>query len=112
MQLVHHDSQANKIYSEAQPWVSSMDASHRAQIYAISAETLRICAILLQPYIPTKSVELLEALGTRLEERTFSHAEPGKGAVGDFKQGLKIFIDPDPWGKGHSRRVSSPSTSE
>ena len=89
-----------------------MDAIHRAQIYAISGETLRICAILFQPYIPTKSVELLEALGTQPEERTFSHAEPGKGAIGHFKQGLKIFIDPDPLAKSSSRGARSPPTSE
>jgi methionyl-tRNA synthetase len=86
--------QANKIYSETQPWLTSTDASHRAQLHVISAETLRICGILFQPFIPTKSVELLEALGTNPEERTWDHAEPGKGATGNFKQGIRLFADP------------------
>ena len=38
--------------------------------HVISVETLRICGILLQPFIPAKSVELLESLGTKPEERT------------------------------------------
>ena len=86
--------QANKVHSETQPWLESTDASHRAQLRAISAETLRICGILLQPFIPTKSVELLEALGTKPEERSWDHAEPGKGATGNLKQGVRLFIDP------------------
>ena len=87
-------SQANKVYSEAQPWLISTDASHRAQLHVISVETLRICGILLQPFIPAKSVELLEALGTKPSERTWDYAEPGKGATGNIKQGIKFFIDP------------------
>ena len=57
-------------------------------------ETLRICGILLQPFIPAKSVELLEILGTKPEERTWDYAEPGKGVTGDIKQGIKLFVDP------------------
>jgi len=87
-------SQANKIYSETQPWLPSTDTSHRAQLHVISVETLRICGILLQPFIPIKSVELLEALGTKPEERTWDHTEPGSGATGNFKQGIRLFIDP------------------
>jgi methionyl-tRNA synthetase len=60
----------------------------------ISVETLRICGILLQPFIPTKSVELLEALGTHPEERTWDYAEPGKGTTGKLKQGIRLFVDP------------------
>lgn len=86
--------QANKIYSEAQPWLPSANDSHRAQIHAISVETLRICGILLQPFIPEKSVELLEALGTKPEERTWDYAKPGKGATGNFKRGIRLFVDP------------------
>ena len=86
--------QANKVYSETQPWLPSTDPSHRAQLHAISVETLRICGILLQPFIPTKSVELLEALGTNPEERTWDYAEPGKGVTGDLRQGVRLFVDP------------------
>jgi len=85
---------ANKVYSEAQPWLPSTEPSHRAQIHAISVETLRICGILLQPFIPEKSVELLEALGTRPEQRSWDYAEPGKGITGSLKQGIRLFIDP------------------
>ena len=96
-ELIHRGSlnpQANKVYSEAQPWLLSTEPSQRAQIHAISVETLRICGILLQPFIPEKSVELLEALGTRPEERSWDYAEPGKGTTGDLKQGIRLFIDP------------------
>jgi len=87
-------SQANKIYSETQPWLTSTEASHRAQLHVISLETLRICGILLQPFIPIKSVELLEALGTKPEEWTWDYIEPGRGATGNIKQGIRLFIDP------------------
>ncbi|KAF9779503.1 tRNA synthetases class I (M)-domain-containing protein [Thelephora terrestris] len=85
---------ANKIYSETQPWLPSTEPSQRAQIHAISVETLRICGILLQPFIPGKSVELLEALGTRPKERFWDCAEPGKGTTRNLKQGVRLFIDP------------------
>jgi len=70
-------------------------------------ETLRICGILLQPFIPAKSVELLEILGTKQEERTWDYAEPGKGTTGDIKQGIKLFIDPALKGQLLSAKVSS-----
>ena len=86
--------QVNKVYAETRPWLESTDALSRGQVYAVSVETLRICGILLQPFIPTKSIELLEALGTKPGERSWDHAEPGKGTTGSLKQGVRLFNDP------------------
>jgi len=87
-------SLANKVYSETQPWLTSTNPSQRAQIHAVSVETLRVCGVLLQPFIPAKSTELLEALATPPGERSWNHAEPGKGTTGNLKRGIKLFVDP------------------
>lgn len=54
----------------------------------ISAETLRVLGILLQPFIPGKAAEMLDLLGVSPEKRTFKYAAVGK----DFSYG-KPLID-------------------
>jgi methionyl-tRNA synthetase len=70
-----------------------VEPSHRAEIYTVSLETLRICGILLQPFIPTKSAQLLDHLGVTAEERTWEFAEIAKGRIGKLNR-AKIFMDP------------------
>ncbi|KAG9239679.1 tRNA synthetases class I (M)-domain-containing protein [Amylocarpus encephaloides] len=56
------------------------------------AEALRICGILLQPYMPTKAAELLDMIGVHESRRTFQDAQFGA----DFDYGVPIV----PMGKG------------
>lgn len=48
----------------------------RSCIY-LCAESLRIMGILLQPFIPNKSSELLDMLGVKETRRTLSYASLG-----------------------------------
>lgn len=73
-----------------------MDPTQRAQIYTISLETLRICAILLEPFMPSKSAELLDALNVPAEDRTWKSAEVGKAKpFGDVKRAYILFPERD-----------------
>lgn len=53
------------------------------------AETLRVCSILLQPYMPDRAAEALNRLGVSPSRRTFKHAV--RGADDEYgKSFLKI----------------------
>jgi methionyl-tRNA synthetase len=47
------------------------------KIVYLSAESLRMIAILLQPYMPTKAKMLLDQLGVHESRRTFEYCKPG-----------------------------------
>jgi methionyl-tRNA synthetase len=77
-----------------EPWKNAINPVLRAQMYTVSLEALRICGILLQPFIPTKSTELLNALGITTEERTWAFAEIAKGRIGEVRQDMILFVNP------------------
>ncbi|KAB2570076.1 Aminoacyl-tRNA synthetase class 1a Anticodon-binding protein [Lasiodiplodia theobromae] len=59
----------------------------------LCAETLRIAAILLQPYMPGKSAELLDMLGVNEDKRSFEFAEVCKDLdYGTSKVDLKKTV--------------------
>jgi methionyl-tRNA synthetase len=60
-------------------------------VYALSLETLRICGILLQPFIPSKAGMLLDALGIPRSERCMQHAQYLSRSVGSVTPGVKLF---------------------
>jgi methionyl-tRNA synthetase len=69
-----------------QPWASPNPT--KAIVYAY--ETLRISAILMKPYMPTKSVELLDRLGVESSARGWDHCVFNKDVdVGRLVKGLK-----------------------
>lgn len=84
--------QANKYFHEREPWNKSPESQR--VIYNVS-ETLRISAILLQPFMPTKAPELLDILQVDREpaKRRFSAAAYGS--------------DPD-YGDGVQKRILFP----
>lgn len=67
------------MFTNARPWSSSTPPSVVLEVMTWSRETLRICAILLQPFIPGKAAELLDALRVSEGMRTWSHAGVGNG---------------------------------
>lgn len=73
--------QANKELSDTAPWASTTPPSTAVTVQTWSRETLRICGILLQPFMPSKASELLDALCVATEERTWECAEVGRGAL-------------------------------
>lgn len=81
--------QTNKYIAKLEPWnVIKSDIPEREAIVdnAIfdSAEAVRIAAILLQPYMPSKASEILDILGVDEARRTFEDAVFGA----DFTYGV------------------------
>lgn len=54
-------------------------------------ETLRICGILLQPFMPEKAKSLLDALSTEPEERALADAGLGKAESGEVLHDVVLF---------------------
>ncbi|KAF2842658.1 methionyl-tRNA synthetase-like protein [Patellaria atrata CBS 101060] len=83
---------------------SPEDAEYVNTCIFICAETLRLVGILLQPYMPTKSNQLLDMLGVDTTRRAFEYAHVG--ADGDYGQ---PNVD---LGKGHKGALFPPLSSE
>lgn len=73
-------TQTNKLMQESSPWkLVKTDSITPAQqilldeIIYVCVESLRICGILLQPFMQSKSKHLLDLLGVDPNERMFSH---------------------------------------
>ncbi len=63
-------SRANKYIDETMPWQLAKDESNRPRLATVLynlAETLRIVAILLEPFMPNTSPKIFEALGVTAE---------------------------------------------
>ncbi|KAM0252796.1 hypothetical protein ACHAQJ_007584 [Trichoderma viride] len=75
--------ETNRYVTDTTPWdlVKNQDAESRVLLNWVifnCAEALRIAGILLQPIMPTKASELLDALGVRPDRRTIEFAAKGK----------------------------------
>ncbi len=69
-----------------------------------AAESLRICGILLQPFMPSKMERLLDMLGVNKLSRTYDHTKLGN----DSKYG----VPKTELGKGADESLFPPLTSE
>ncbi len=59
-------SRANKYIDETAPWVLAKDEANKPRLAAVLynlAETLRICAVLLSPFMPTTADKIIAAIG-------------------------------------------------
>ncbi|KAL1958725.1 hypothetical protein VTO42DRAFT_3844 [Malbranchea cinnamomea] len=90
MDLVHA---TNKYFHASEPWTlaTQHDANEPSPVTRVvfnTAESLRIAGILLQPFMPTKSAQLLDMLGVAQEpgKRNFDAAAPGF----DFEYGVPL----------------------
>lgn len=82
----------NGYMQDAAPWDVRDEDKINGIIYLI-AESLRICGILLQPYMPSKMQQLLDQLGVDPDKRSFRDVEFGT----DRTFGTPLV----PVGKGH-----------
>lgn len=64
------------------------------EVYTAVLESLRVCGILLQPFIPSKAAQLLDALGVNDHQRSMAFAELGKAQVGSVTGGIRLFEAP------------------
>ncbi|KAJ3553901.1 hypothetical protein NM688_g3375 [Phlebia brevispora] len=86
-------AQANQVMTETAPWAPSTSPATVAAVYEATLETLRVCGILLQPFMPSKAEMLLDALGVEPGQRTMEYAELGKGAIGEVRS-VRLFDVP------------------
>jgi len=59
-------SRANKYIDETSPWILAKDETRRPRLAAIMytlLETIRICTIMLQPFIPDSCLKIFEQIG-------------------------------------------------
>jgi methionyl-tRNA synthetase len=82
--------QANQAVSTVAPWSATTPADDVAQCRALTLETLRVAGIVLQPVIPGKAGELLDALDVPASQRTWKFSSLGAGPVGEVKA-VKLF---------------------
>lgn len=74
------------------PWnlVEPQDQEQLDSVIYMCAESLRLCGILLQPYVPAKMRQLLDTLGVGGDARTYANASIGKDRdYGEPKIGTK-----------------------
>ena len=71
-------SRANKYIDETAPWILAKDEANHPRLARVLynlAETIRICTVLLQPFMPETCVKIFAQLGTAEELRTWESAE-------------------------------------
>ncbi|GAA5989184.1 hypothetical protein JCM10908_001196 [Rhodotorula pacifica] len=87
-------AEANRHVQQLSPWLASASPSdvHRALYFG--SESLRMSAILLQPFMPTKSAQLLDVLGVPAERRTWTHRALGRGGARTAVVGGKTHLWP------------------
>ena len=89
-------SGANKYIDDTAPWVLAKDESNRPRLAAIMynlLETIRICTVMLQPFMPTSCGKIFEQIGVSDDLKTYDStasfgALPRTAAV---KKGEIIF---------------------
>ncbi len=69
---------ANKFIDENTPWTLAKDEANRARLATVMydlLETIRICAVLLTPFMPDTSAKIFERIGANDECKTWDSAE-------------------------------------
>lgn len=79
--IVNVLSQLNKEITRIEPWSPNTSSRDILHLLVWSRETLRICGILLQPFLPIASQSLLDALRLASGARTYNDARIGAGRV-------------------------------
>ncbi|KAI8998400.1 tRNA synthetases class I (M)-domain-containing protein [Gaertneriomyces semiglobifer] len=90
-------SSANKYWDAQKPWtlVASPNVDHQLRLQTIlyvTLETVRITALLLQPVMPRKMAELLDAIGVDAEARSWRNAKVGGRFYGAQAREVKLGI--------------------
>jgi len=69
---------ANRYFASEEPWIKrKTDQARFEAILAVTAEVLRVIAIIAQPTIPESAGRLLDLLGVPSDLRMFSHTNAG-----------------------------------
>jgi methionyl-tRNA synthetase len=79
-------AEANRYFAAEEPWKKKDDVPRRDTILYVTAEVLRILAIMAQPFMPASMEKLLDLLNIAPEARNFADAEQIKG----LKAGIEL----------------------
>ncbi|WP_395664659.1 methionine--tRNA ligase [Methylocella sp.] len=72
---------ANRYFAAEEPWTKrKTDPARMETVLAVTVETLRVVAILAQPFVPGSMARMLDLLGAPAEARSFAHAEAARPA--------------------------------
>jgi methionyl-tRNA synthetase len=83
---------ANRYFAAEEPWAKrKSDPQRMATILYVTAEVVRMVAILSQPFMPGTMGELLDLLGVAPQERDFAHAGQGNAAGRPLPPPAPIF---------------------
>jgi methionyl-tRNA synthetase len=75
-------SEANRYFAGEEPWGKRKSDPARMQtILYVTAEVLRIVAIMVQPFMPASMEKLLDLLNVPANERRFANAETARGLL-------------------------------
>ena len=70
-------AETNRYFAGQEPWkLGKTDPARRDSVLYVTAETLRVIAILCQPFIPEAAARLLDLLGVKADARDFAFATP------------------------------------
>jgi methionyl-tRNA synthetase len=74
--------EANRYFANEEPWVKrKTDPARMEAILYVTAEILRIIAIMSQPFMPTSMAKLLDLLKVPADKRSFAEAEVAQGLI-------------------------------
>ncbi len=85
---------ANRYFAAQEPWkIGKTDPARRDAVLYVTAECLRVVALLCQPFIPEAAGKLLDLLGVAADRRTFVFAAPEHALVagGELPAPAPIF---------------------
>ncbi len=72
-------AEANRYFAAEEPWIKrKVDPERMQTILYVTAEVLRIIAIMTQPFMPTSMARLLDLLNVAPNARGFDQAEAAK----------------------------------
>ncbi|EMD40301.1 hypothetical protein CERSUDRAFT_110908 [Gelatoporia subvermispora B] len=83
--------EANMLMTQAKPWDKKTPTAVSAQVRDDVLECLRICGILLEPFMPSVSTALLQALSIPDQHRNLEFADLGKGIATRCTPGIRLF---------------------
>ncbi len=74
---------ANRYFAAQEPWARRKDNPERmGTILYVTAEVLRVVAIMAQPAIPAAAITLLDLVGAAPDQRMFAHADAAYALAG------------------------------
>ena len=79
-------SRANKYIDETAPWILSKNEENKPRLAAVMydlLEAIRVCGILLKPFMPDSAEKILDQIGAQGEERSWESAQKPCGLRDD-----------------------------